>query len=228
MPEAQLLHCRPQTVPMITHRTGNYDCLYLILEFLFLGFCFNFASWAQSSSGSPPIRWQAQYTQIYSDDIETIAPTLTPAFSLGAAGSLTSNSAEVIAGNESIKGSYSGSASFTPYLQTKQSALPLNPNHQYTVTFQYKILTAPAAYFEVLFYSPTGAAQNNFLHSVTINGPAGTAGTATLTDTLANYSDYQVLWTIASTGVISIDNIQIIDGATGKVIASESAEGSAP
>lgn len=24
---------------------------------------------------SQPVRWQAQYTQIYSDDIETIAPT---------------------------------------------------------------------------------------------------------------------------------------------------------
>src|SRR5215469_17131852 len=118
MPEAQLLHCHSQTVSMIRRRTGNYGCLYLILKFLFLGLCFNSASWAQSSSGSPPIRWQAQYTQIYSDNIETVAPALTPAFSLGPAGSLTSNSAEVIAGKESIKGSSSGSASFTPYLQT--------------------------------------------------------------------------------------------------------------
>jgi hypothetical protein len=71
------------------------------------------------------MRWQAQYTQIYSDDFETIAPTLTPAFSLGPAGSLTSNPAEVIAGNESIKGSYSGSGSNSAFLLTNPSVLPL-------------------------------------------------------------------------------------------------------
>jgi hypothetical protein len=82
------------------------------------------------------VRWQAQYTQVYSDDIETIAPALTPAFSLGPAGSLTSNPAEVIAGNESIEGSYSGPASNSAFLWTNPSLLPLTPNHSYKVTFQ--------------------------------------------------------------------------------------------
>src|SRR5690349_4986325 len=78
-----------------------------------------------------PIRWQAQYTQIYSDDIETTAPVLSPAFSVSPAGSLTSNPGEVISGNESIKGSYFGSASNTSFLSTNPAVLPLTPNHSY-------------------------------------------------------------------------------------------------
>ena len=100
-------------------------------------------AFAQINSSTQPVRWHAQYTEIYSDDIETIAPALGPAFSLGQAGSLTSNPPEVIAGNESIKGSYSGSASNTLFLSTNPSVLPLTPNHTYKITFQYKILTAP-------------------------------------------------------------------------------------
>ena len=64
-----------------------------------------------------PQCWQVQYTQIYSDDIETVAPTLTPAFSLGPAGSLTLNRVEVIAGHGSIEGSYSGTNTFNLFLQ---------------------------------------------------------------------------------------------------------------
>ncbi len=173
------------------------------------------------------MRWQAQYTQVYSDDIETTttAPTVGPAFSVGPAGSLTSNAAEVIAGNESIKGSYSGSGSSFPFLQTNSSVLPLAPNHPYTVTFQYKILTAPSNFFVVQFLSFIAASQSNFLSGAIMNGVAGTTGTITLTSTLGNYSDYVVFWNGPTTGAISIDNIQIIDATTGKVIASENAEG---
>lgn len=175
------------------------------------------------------MRWQAQYTQVYSDDIETAAPTLGPAFSLGPAGSLTSTPAEVIAGNESIKGSYSGSgSSFPPFLQTNSSVLPLAPNHTYTVTFQYRILTALSNFFIVQFLSFQAASQNNFLSGATMRGAAGTTGTITLTSTLGNYSDYVVFWNGPTAGAISIDNIEIIDSATGKMIASENTEGTSP
>jgi len=43
------------------------------------------------------------------------------------------------------------------------------------------------------------------------------------TSTLGNYSDYEGCWLIGGTGAISIDNIQIVDEATGSVIASENA-----
>lgn len=61
---------------------------------------------AQSGSGSPPVRYQAQYTKIYFDDFETLAPSLRPGFVLGPAGSITSAPSEVISGKNSIKGSY--------------------------------------------------------------------------------------------------------------------------
>ncbi len=183
---------------------------------------------AAQQTASNPQRWQAQYTQIYFDGVEAVGPSVGAAFSLGPAGSLTSNPSEVISGTESIKGSYSGSGTYTPYLQTNPSVVPLTPNHSYKVTFQYKILTAPSSNFQVLFYSPTAGAQGNFLPQVTITGAAGTVGTATLTNTLGPYTDYEALWTIQGTGSISIDNIQVFDSATGKVIASENAEGTGP
>lgn len=204
----------------------------LVLDFCLFGIYFSSSfSWAQSGSGSPPVRWQAQYTQVYSDDIETIAPILTPAFSLGPAGSLTSNTAEVIAGSESINGSYSGAASNTAFLQTNPAVLPLAPNHSYTLTFQYKILTPPGNYFSVQFYSQTAGSQGNFLPGTTVPGGAGATGTVTLTSALGNFTDYYALWIIASAGAISVDNIQITeitDTATGKVIASENAEDTGP
>jgi uncharacterized protein (TIGR03437 family) len=196
-----------------------------LLIFSVLAFC---ASRAIAQTSPNPSRWQAQYTQIYFDNVETIGPSLGPGFILDAAGSLTSNPSEVIAGNESIKGSYFGSGTYTPYLQTDPSIIPLSPNHSYQVTFRYKILTAPSNGFEVLFYSPTGGAAGNFLPSVTVTGPAGATATTTLTNTLGPYSDYQARWDIPGTGAISIDDIQLTDVATGKVIASENAEGTAP
>ncbi len=197
------------------------------VEFLLWIMCLGLPLSAQSGS-APPVRWQAQYTQIYSDDIESIAPVLGPAFSLGPAGSLTSTPSEVIAGNESIKGSYFGSASNTLFLSTNPSFLPLAPNHSYTLTFHYKILTAPGNYFSVQFYSQTAGGQGKFLPDATIPGAAGATGTVTLTSMLGNYSDYQLFWIIGSTGAVSIDNIQITDDATSNVIATENAEGTAP
>jgi len=114
------------------------------------------------------------------------------------------------------------------FLSTNPSVLPLAPNHSYTLTFQYKILTAPGNYFSVQFYSQTAGAQSNFLPGATVPGGAGATGTVTLTSTLGNYSDYQVFWLIGSTGAVCIDNIQITDGATGKVVVSENAEAIAP
>jgi len=183
---------------------------------------------AQSGTASALTRYQAEYTPIYSDNVETVGTALAPGFVFGPAGAFTSNPSEVILGKASIKGSYSGNANFTQYLQTNPSVIPLMPNHSYQVTFQYKILTAPSNGFQVLFFSQTGANQGNFLPSTTVTGAPGSTGTATLTNTLSSYSDYEALWTIGGTGAISIDNIQLIDVATGKVIATENAEGMAP
>ena len=54
------------------------------------------------------MRYQAQYNQVYFDDVETVAPALSAGFVLRSAGTITAAPAEVIAGARSIKGSYSG------------------------------------------------------------------------------------------------------------------------
>lgn len=189
-----------------------------------------FAVSANAQSSSQPSRPQAIYTQIYFDDIETVGPALSSAFVLEGPGSLTSQPSEVISGKTSIKAQYPGSSSSPPFLQTNASVLPLNPNHTYTVSFQYKILISPSDFFYVQFLSFVAASQQTFLKGALIQGAAGTTGTITLTSTLGNYSDYVVFWGTgaATAGAISIDNIQIADAATGKMLAFEDAEGTAP
>ena len=63
---------------------------------------------AISDAARPPVWYQVQYQSIYRDDVETIAPALNQGFMFGPAGSFTSSLAEVISGQCSIKGSYSG------------------------------------------------------------------------------------------------------------------------
>src|SRR5262245_17104787 len=77
-------------------------------------------SFAQAQS----VRWQARYTQIYSDDIETMGPSLHREFALGAAGALIAAPSEVLSGKMSIKGANSGNVAF---LTTNSSVLPLLP-----------------------------------------------------------------------------------------------------
>jgi uncharacterized protein (TIGR03437 family) len=155
-------------------------------------------------------------------------PALSTVFKLDPAGAITSDSNEVVDGSYSIKGSYAGTGTFTPYLETVASALPLAPNHKYQVTFRYKILTTPTKGFETLFFSPTGGTAGNFLPAMVVNGKAGDTGTATLTSTLGPYSDYEARWDVPGTGAIAIDDIQIIDTVTGQVIAGLNVEPAVP
>ena len=145
---------------------------------------------------------------------------------LETAGSITSNPAEVVSGTRSIKGSYSGTGSFTPYLRSDPARLPLQRNQTYRVTFRYKVLSRPDRGFEVLFFSPTAGQQNNFLPSQTVGGAEGTTGSVTLTNTLNPFDDYQVRWTVNGTGAIAIDDIQLTNVTTGAAVAvlSEDAE----
>jgi len=156
--------------------------------------------------------------------IDGTQPTVGPAFHLESAGTLTSNPSEVIDGTYSIKGSYFGTSSGALYLRTAPEVLPLTPGHQYTVTYRYKILTPATIYFETGFYSPTAGASGGFLPSLKVTGKAGDTGTATWTNTLGPYPDYEVHWDMNGTGAISIDDIQITDVTAGKVVASANAE----
>ena len=153
-------------------------------------------------------------------------PALGPGFALFSAGSLTTNPSEVIAGKASTKGSYSGTDTYTSFLQTNSSVVSFKPNHSYRVSFQYKVLTAAPKGFQAFFNSPTAFSQGTPSNpgGTFIDNGASPTGTATFTATLGEFSDYQILWGINGTGAISVDNIQIADGVTGEVLASEDAE----
>jgi len=153
------------------------------------------------------------------------AQTVGAGFVLDAAGSVTVTASEVISQTGSIKGSYFGTGVYTPYLHTDSRIFQFSPAETYRITFRYRILTAPSAGFEVLFYSPTGGISGNFLPSATVTGSAGDSGTGTLTSRLQSFSDYQAVWNVVGTGAIAIDDIQIVNVGTGQVVASENAEG---
>lgn len=63
-----------------------------------------------------------------------------------------------------------------------------------------------------------------FLPETTISGVAGDSGIATVTRTLGAFNDYEAAWNVMGTGAIAIDDIQIVNVATGQVVASENAE----
>jgi hypothetical protein len=142
-------------------------------------------------------------------------------------GELTENPAEVIAGARSIKGTYSGNGSYQVYLRTDEGSVPLTPGGTYRVSFRYKVLADADRGFEVLFYSPKAGAAGSFLPSRFIRDPAGTTGTVELTNTLGAYDDYGARWNIVGRGAIAIDDIQLIEVATGRVLLTENAEGPA-
>lgn len=174
-----------------------------------------------------PYRWEAQYTLLYQDDIETPAPALNPGFVLLAAGSLTSNSAEVVSGSGSIKGASPGTGSYSPFLRTDLAHIPLSANHAYRIEFKYRILMTPDQGFAVLFDSVTGNAEGKSLPHTIVKGLAGDSGTATHISTLGPYGDYQAYWAIQNSGAIAIDDVVITDVTTGTPAGFENCEATA-
>jgi hypothetical protein len=151
-------------------------------------------------------------------------PILSTGFILDTNGSMTSTDGEVIDGHGSVKGSYSGTNSYNAFLHTDPAIYPLTGGHTYTVTFRYKILTAPDKGVQVLFYSPIGGNAGLWLPSINISGVAGDTGTATLTNTLGPYDDYRAHWTIVGSGEITIDDVQLTDVTTDYAVVNESFE----
>jgi hypothetical protein len=150
--------------------------------------------------------------------------TASPGFVLRHQASLTARAGEVIAGRASVKGVSSGASRFNPFIETDRRVLALTPHRTYRATFKYRILQPASEHFELVFGSPTAFAAGVFLQNLTITGAAGESGTATLINTLAAYDDYVVSWLIVGSGAIVIDDIVIVDVATGAVVAAESAE----
>ena len=143
---------------------------------------------------------------------------------LDVAGSITSAPAEVISGSNSVKGSYGGANTFTPFLLSDPTFIQFTPNHTYTITFSYRILTAGTSGFSVAFETATGDVTQDYGPGTIFNGSSGTSGTETFRAALKSYSDYQVGFRIVGTGTIVVDDIRVTD-STGQVVASENAEG---
>ena len=143
---------------------------------------------------------------------------------LDGAGSITSAPAEVVSGRNSIKGSYSGSNRFTGILISDPTFIQFAPNQRYTITVSYRIITAGSAGFSFGFFSAKAASAGPFVNTGSINGPSGASGTASLTETLFNFTDYSVGFKINGTGTIAIDEVRIANG-NGQLVASENAEG---
>jgi uncharacterized protein (TIGR03437 family) len=153
-------------------------------------------------------------------------PGIGKGFILPPAGSITGDPRDVISGSKSIKGSYSGAATFSPFLYTDPAIIHLLPNSAYKLTFRYRIVTAPSKSFGAMFYSSRAGSAGDFLPGIDITGQPGATGTVMLTSTLRNYPDYEVYWSIHDTGTIVIDDIQVTDGA-GRIVVTENGEGPA-
>jgi len=93
-----------------------------------------------------PVRWDVVYTEVFSDDFETVQPSLGPAFVVKSAGIMTGSREEVISGSRSLRGSYIATGSgdeYTPYLASLPMTLPLTPTETYQVTFDHQCVSPP-------------------------------------------------------------------------------------
>ncbi|WP_223694924.1 hypothetical protein [Leifsonia poae] len=135
------------------------------------------------------------------------------AFSAGAVGTtgtITSQPAEVIAGAFSVKGTAPATKDWQEFLYSVPSAVPLEANATYRVTFRTKTLTAPGAGAYFYFVARTGSGgvpqdvgSNQWSDSV------GASAQKSFEFTLKNFSDYYLIWGIHNGGGLSIDDVVI-------------------
>ena len=148
----------------------------------------------------------------------------TSVFELFDCGSVTADTSVALVGKHSILGEYWGNHGFNPYLRTVQTSLPLSPQGRYQVCFDYRIVETNPEGFEVLFFSPTGAGESNWIPSLRLYGTDGKSGHGCLEAQLHDYSDYEIRWNVVATGKIVIDNIVVRNLETNETIAEEDFE----
>jgi hypothetical protein len=130
-------------------------------------------------------------------------------FVLGAVGRYGTSAEETVEGKRSVVGVYQGPEGFSQFLKSDPKLLHLIPGATYTVTFKYRILATPDKGFEMLFFSPEGAAQNIWVPSKVFGGMAGDRGEISHTAKLEAFDDYHVIWNIVGEGRIAIDSVRI-------------------
>lgn len=151
--------------------------------------------------------------------------TLGKGWLLEDAGTITSTPGEVISGKNSIRGAYFGTLSYSAILSSDPTFVRFPGNQKYTITFNYRVISALSRGLEFGFYSGAGGV-NGLINNPTLPANAAPAGIASGSAVLGAQTDYQVLFKIVGTGAIVIDDIRITD-ASGRLVASEGAEGPA-
>ena len=152
-----------------------------------------------------PLRWQAKYTQIYSNDFETGAGPTTNAGVQLQGSSVITDASLVIAGRSSLLITNRGGFVSIP------AVLPLAGNTVYTIRFDYRIV-APATTSEVFYawFQPAGTADSRL--SITIPAllkNAAVTGTFSTGAQTASASAY-VLQFYAAPGVsLVVDNVVV-------------------
>jgi hypothetical protein len=155
----------------------------------------------------------------------SVAGPLGEAFVLGIGACIAADPASVLSGQRSIKAEYWGDEEYATFLVTDRSALRFAPRGKYELRFSYRILAGGGTRVEVTFRSERGGAAGSWLPGTLLEGPAGTSGVATLVGELGPWDDYFVRWSFCGKGAILVDDIEISDLATGRIVGGESAEG---
>jgi hypothetical protein len=164
------------------------------------------------------VGWRLSWSTVEREDFRTITWASGSQGLIAEGGSVEAE--HPLAGAASLHGSSPGTRSYLPYFQTRPETLPLARKGAYLLTFTYRILEPGDKGFEALFYSPLGGSRNQWVRSTTVNGPAGTSGTARLEATLFDYPDYRVVLNVVGRGAIEVDTIRLFHG-TRQVLAED-------
>ncbi|MCX7030678.1 MAG: putative glycoside hydrolase [Spirochaetes bacterium] len=160
-----------------------------------------------SAFGQLETGWKLAWSTLLREDFSTLSWATGPQCLIAEGGSIETE--QPLTGNASLVGRSAGERSYLPCFQTRPEKLPLARKGTYLLTFTYRILEPGDKGFEALFYSPLGGSRNQWVRSTTVNGQAGTRGTARLEATLFDYSDYRVLINVVGKGAIEVDAIRL-------------------
>ncbi len=158
-----------------------------------------------------------EYELLGVEDFSAVIHAPTLGFQLGEIGTFPQED-----DNPWVIGRSDGTQKYMQYYRTDPNIIALNPGGRYEVSFHYKVIETPDEGFETIFFSNTGAQQNNWVEqSIFITEPAGSEGIATMQAQLKQYPDYQLLMNVVSKGAIAVTDITIKDMATNAVVAYE-------
>ncbi|MBZ5677716.1 MAG: hypothetical protein LAP61_26015 [Acidobacteriia bacterium] len=168
-----------------------------------------------ASAQVQPVRWNAQYTQIYFDDIENGAT----AFSNGGA-SVVTDPALVLAGHTSIRLKNNGGVTTNP------GVVPLSGNTTYIVEFKYHILNYGSAdlVLGVWLFPPGDGNQQHGIPASNMLKSAPATGTFSAGALTANAAQYVFsIYSASPDSDVVIDDIRVLRQDTGQRTTQPSA-----